>query len=104
MFLFTIVAKPDSADPGYGNVGGAYVNAWIRSDHDQEAEASAKALITKSGWSPGRTTSVLQVQSPNEVAEEDRDFLAEAESLGYCLVFHQWPNDAADSNVEFESN
>jgi hypothetical protein len=104
LFLFTIVAKPETGTPDAEDAGGAYVNAWINSTQQDEAEQVAKALIRESGWSPGLSTDVREFSDISEICEEDSVYFQEAASSGYCLVFHQWPKGADDSRTDYEIN
>ncbi|MDJ0919022.1 MAG: hypothetical protein QNJ05_14780 [Woeseiaceae bacterium] len=104
MILLTIVATPEPDAPESADVGGAYVNAWIKSTEAEKAERIAKTLIVDSGWSPGLTTDVSELGDPMDVSEDEREYFEEAARTGYCLVFHQWPKDADDSSAEFEIN
>lgn len=104
MILLTIVANPMLGTPDTEDVGGAYINAWIKATREEEAERIAKALIVESGWSPGLTTDIIEFDDVSDVSDDERNYFEEAASVGYCLVFHQWPKDADDSSVEFEMN
>ena len=85
-------------------VGGAYVNAWISFPDKDGAESLAKFYIDAAGWSPGLTRDSAWFEETGDVAEEDRGYFLEASCHGSCLVFHEWPKHAEDTNVEYDIN
>lgn len=106
MFLFTIAAKPGPEIEEVDNdVGGAYVNVWVNFPEEGAAEVVARFYIKNAGWVPELTTETSWVVEKDYEEDDDyREYYLEAMRDGSCLVFHQWPKDAEDSDVDYETN
>jgi len=106
MFHFTIRAKPDPENHELDDdIGGAYTHVWVNFPEQEAAEVVARFYITHAGWLPELTTDTRWViEDDYEEDNEDRQYYLEALRDGSCLVFHEWPKDAEDSNVEYEIN
>lgn len=106
MYLITIHSriKPNSKTAErFPDVGGAYVNVWIQFKDFEAAEKLAKLLIRERGWIPVKTTEASVISRKGLKTKKDRQFYAEAIRYGYTLVFHMWPKDAADADVDYEA-
>ena len=72
-----------------GEVGGAYVNCWVKAGSDNEAQSVAHSFIASEGW-------IIEAieQAPRLVTEpekETEEYFEQAETDGSCYVFHKWP-------------
>ena len=79
------------------------MNCWINFKDFEAAEKLAKLLIRESGWIPEIKTGESKVQKKSLKKKSDKQYYAEAIQYGYLLIFHQWPKDAADAKVDYES-
>ena len=105
MFLITFRAriKPNSeAAKEFSNIGGAYINCWIYFKCYDAAEKLAKLLIRESGWIPEKKIEGSVIQKKELKTKEDKKFYAGAVKYGYILVFHTWPKDAVDADIDDE--
>ncbi|MHC5076921.1 MAG: hypothetical protein ACYTFM_10890 [Planctomycetota bacterium] len=103
MWVFTIIARPNSENKEFKDIGGAYVNAWIDFKDQAGAEALARFYIENEDWIPEKTRDVGWLTiSDYDKDDKNRGYLQEAEENGSCLVFHQWPKDAIDDDHDYE--
>ncbi|HEX6623589.1 MAG TPA: hypothetical protein VF064_07735 [Pyrinomonadaceae bacterium] len=105
MYLFTIRSRinPKSkAAAKHEDVGGAYVNCYIQFKDYEAAEKLARLLIRESGWIPEKRTEASVIQKREMKTKKDKQFYSETLKYGYTLVFHTWPKDAEDADVDYE--
>ena|SRR3712207_1313135 len=106
MYLFTIRArinpKSETAER-LPDIAGAYVNCWIQFKDFEAAEKLAKLLIREQGWIPEQRTDASIIQKKGLKTKKDKQFYSEAIQYGYTLVFHMWPKDAEDADVDYEA-
>jgi len=70
-------------------LGGAYVNCWIKADSSDEAHSTAFEYLASEGWIvEGVEHECRLVTEPNE---EARERFEQAQIDGECYVFHNWP-------------
>ena len=103
MFLFTFRSrlKPKSeAAQRLSDMGGAYVNCYIQFKDYEAAEKLAKLLIKEDGWIPEEMTDAWRVQKNKLKTKKHKQYYSEAIKYGYCLVFHLWPKDAEDADLD----
>jgi hypothetical protein len=103
MFLFTIksrVNRRSKTSQKYHDVGGAYINCYISFRDFEAAKKFAKLLIRDEGWIPEKVIDAWKIQKREMRTKRDRQYYAEAIKYGYSLVFHLWPKDAPDAEVE----
>jgi len=106
MFLFTIRSRvnPKSAYAKENpDVGGAYANCYISFKDYDAAHKLAKVLIREQGLIPEKDTEAWKLQKQKLKTKKDKQYYAEALKFGYCLVFHVWPKDAEDADVDYEA-
>lgn len=106
MFLFSIRSKvnPRSAyAKDNPDIGGAYANCYISFKDYDAAYKLAKLLIREQGLIPENHVEAWKLQK-QKLAKNDRQYYAEALKFGYCLVFHAWPKDAGDADVDYEAS
>ena len=106
MFYFRIQAtpKPDSNHAKDG-VGGAEVSVWINFPHDEGAEVLARYYIEDGGWISGRIMETIPTSLDDYPPDHhSRKFVEEAIENGGSFVFHRWPSDAEDADVDYEMN
>lgn len=92
MYLLTIVAVTTEENPDHGKVGEAYVNCWINTDDEAEAEETANRIIESDGWSVVATEEIDTVTVDDY--DEDDPYLScyeQALTDGEVLVFHISP-------------
>lgn len=105
MYLFTFPSKVNTKSEvaaEYKDFGGAYINCYISFKDAEAAEKLAKILIRERGWIPGKLKDGWKIQKRKLKTKRDKQYYAEAIKYGYTLVFHLWPKDAADANVDYE--
>lgn len=105
MYLITIRAriKPNSeATEKFPDIGGAYVNCYIQFKDYDAAEKLAKLLVRQRGWIPEKTTDAWVLLKSKLKTKKEKQYYSEALKYGYSLVFHMWPKDAADADVDYE--
>jgi hypothetical protein len=103
MYLFTIPSRinPKSkAAEKFPDIGGAYVNCYIQFKDYEAAEKLAKLLIKEEGWIPEKMTDAWRVQKNKLKTKKHRQYYSEAIKYGYSLVFHMWPKDADDADLD----
>tara|TARA_B100000315_G_C14064294_1_gene357620 strand:+ start:146 stop:436 length:291 start_codon:yes stop_codon:yes gene_type:complete len=93
MYLFTIEAVPSPKREESKNFDGAYVWCWISYTEEWGAERLARMYIEASGWIPGETTETSSLERSDCIKQEEQECFVEAESVGYCLVFHTWASE-----------
>jgi hypothetical protein len=106
MYLFTIrsIIKPNSkAAEEFSHAGGAYVNCYISFKDFAAAEKLAKLLIREEGWIPEKRTEAWKIQRKQLKTKKEKQYYSEAIKYGYTLVFHTWPEDAKDADVDYET-
>lgn len=106
MYLVTIRSriKPNSeAAKKFPDVGGAYVNCYIQFKDYDAAEKLAKLLIREQGWIPEKLTEAWELRKSRLKTKKEKQYYAEALKYGYSLVFHMWPKDAEDADVDYEA-
>ena len=105
MYLFTIrsrVNPKSKAAERFCGVGGAYVSCFISFKDFAAAEKLAKLLIKEEGWIPEKRTEAWKIQKKKLRTKKDKQYYSEAIKYGYSLVFHLWPKDAEDADVNYE--
>ena len=84
-------ARPGRHLPEAKEVGGAYVNCWIKAVTEQEAQKTASDFIAAEGWI------IEAVEHECHVIDEPNDHTRErfkqAQIDGSCYQFHEWPID-----------
>jgi len=102
MFLITFdsLIKPNSiAAKRFPDIGGAYVNCYIQFKDYDAAEKLARLLVRERGWIPRQITDARLIRQSKLKTKKQKQFYSEALKYGYSLVFHMWPKEAADSDV-----
>ena len=103
MYLFTISSKinpKSTAAEKLPEIGGAFVNCYIQFKDYEAAEKLAKLLIKDEGWIPGKVTDAWRVHKNKVKTKKQRQYYSEAIKYGYSLVFHMWPKDADDADID----
>jgi hypothetical protein len=106
MYLITIRSriKPNSkVAERFPDIGGAYVNCYIQFKDYDAAEKLAKLLIRAQGWIPEKRTEAWELRKSKLKTKKEKQYYAEALKYGYSLVFHMWPKDAEDADVDYEA-
>ena len=107
MFLFSIRSRVNPKSK-YARenpeVGGAYANCYISFKDYDAAHKLAKLLIREQGLIPERDFEAWKLQKQKLKTKKDKKYYAEALKFGYCLVFHVWPTDAEDADVDYEDS
>ena len=106
MYLITFRSKINpkaKAAEKFSDTGGAYVNCYIQFKDFEAAEKLAKLLIRAQGWIPEKRTDAWVIQKKKLKTKKERQYYAEAIKYGYSLVFHMWPKDAEDADVDYDS-
>lgn len=106
MFLFSIRSKVNPKSEyakDNPDVGGAYANCYISFKDYDAAYKLAKLLIREQGLVPERDVEAWKLQK-QKLTKKDKQYYDEALKYGYCLVFHVWPKDAEDADVDYEAD
>ena len=91
------------ARPGQGlgdknDVGGAYVNCWIKAGSSHEAQNVAYSYVTSEGWIVEAVEHEARLQSDPD--KESEEHFEQAQIDGSCYVFHEWPvGDHSEEHV-----
>ena len=88
--MMEAVPKPDN--PEGRELGGAYVNCWVKADSQTEAQARAKEYIEAENWACLQTEEVSPAR--REAYLDEPESLAcfdEAVERGISAVFYAWP-------------
>lgn len=97
-FLFEVLPEPDSEN--FEDSGGAFVNCWIRSNSEHEAEIIAVEAIRNDGW-------CIQSLEDKFIAEKERyvddpevlELYEQAEKEGESYIFNIWPPEPQDDDT-----
>jgi len=92
VYFLRFAALPKEGSDDYGESGGAYVNCWINTEDEEEAERFARQFLSESGW----TIEVRDDSHPSSLedalqSDHDLQYYQEAEEHGSSFVFHKWP-------------
>jgi hypothetical protein len=108
MYVITLEVEPKPGTPQAADTGGAYAVCWINFQLQDGAELLAKYYVEQGGWTPKNVDQVSWVEEGHydkevkgEEREELKQYYAEAEEDGVCVVFYQWPPDAEDAHVDY---
>jgi len=94
MYCVMIRARPDySAEDDADEWAGAYANCYIEFPDSRGAEVLARWYLADVGFIP---ECVLQMRTvdPEDVDEDVAAYIREAQTDGYSLVIHEWPEGA----------
>lgn len=103
MFLFTIksrVNKKSKVSQRFHDSGGAYVDCYISFKDFDAAQKLAKLLIRDQGWIPEKVIDSWKLQKRRLRSKKQKQYYDEAIKYGYSLVFHHWPKDAPDADID----
>jgi len=104
MFLFTIKSRVNrrakTSQRFHDTAGGAYVSCYIAFKDFEAAKKLAKILIRDEGWIPEKVQESWRIQKRQMRTRKDKQYYSEAIKYGYCLVFHHWPKDAPDADLD----
>jgi hypothetical protein len=97
-FLFEVL--PDQNSEHFEESGGAFVDCWVKSDSEREAERIAVEVIRIDGW---------RIQSLHDsfIAEKDRyaddpeilELYEQAEMAGESYLFNIWPAEPQEDDT-----
>jgi hypothetical protein len=82
-------ARPGSQLAESKDVGGAYVNCWIKAHSLAEAQDLAAEGVASEGWVIEAVEEEIRLVTQPD--EETRERFDQAEIDGSCYVFHTWP-------------
>jgi hypothetical protein len=100
LFLVTVVARPRHDNSESTKVGGAYVNCWIDEPSEVSAVARAEAEVREADWIPESIQKIVVVTRKDYESHEDgREYFEQALIDGVVLVFHTFPNEAAEDEA-----
>src|SRR5262245_46043578 len=102
MHYFMIEATPAPDNDQEHGVGGAFVNCWINFILEDGAEVLARYYIKQAGWIPGVAHEHLLVKADTYQDDpENLQYYLEAEADGASFIFHSWPANAEDADVDY---
>ena len=100
IYYFLFEALPDQNSEHFKESGGAFVNCWVKSDSEREAERVAVEAIRNDGW---------YIQSLHDcfIAEKDRyagdpeilELYEQAEVEGESYLFNIWPPEPQEDDT-----
>jgi len=97
MYLLTFDAVPTQLHEEFKEVRGAFVNAWIPSDHAEgldEAEAMAREHIIGSHWCIKKLDRSSMIDEDDfEPHDDDSEYFECALSGEQAYVFNTYPHD-----------
>ena len=68
------------------------MNCWVAFAAPDGAKLLARHYVEKEGWIVSRRAAVFAVDEARcKKDRKEKQYFAEAESYGYCLVFHCYP-------------
>jgi hypothetical protein len=96
--LIEVTPAPNSAH--FSEVGGAFVNCWIKSNTEESAAITAQASIQNDGW-------IIITIEETFIAEkeiysdkpESLELFEQAEIDGEAYRFHTWPLEPQDDDT-----
>lgn len=92
MYFFTFLSQPKPGNDSYSQYGGAYVNCWINSEKQEEAEEIARQCIDGFGWTvEAKEEDHVIYEEDYADSEEGLECYRKAEREGSCFVFHTYP-------------
>jgi hypothetical protein len=90
MFLFEFKAKPEASNPDQKTLAGAFVNCWISRGTKAKAEAVARRMIEKHGWTIVEFVKGRRI-TRNTQRLSGMKYYKQASIDKEVLVFHVWP-------------
>jgi hypothetical protein len=106
MYLITFHAKvnPKSNESErFEDCGGAYVSCYINFKDYEASEKLAKIFIKESGWIPKAKLDAWIIRRKDCKTKKDLQYYSEAIKYGHTLVFHMYPKDAEDADIDLEA-
>jgi hypothetical protein len=99
MFFLQYRCIPSEASENYGELGGAYINCWVKAISIKDARTIAELEIQENEW----IVQELEESSPirpesYENDDESLKYYQQAEIDGEVYVFHSWPNEPQEED------
>lgn len=91
IYFLQYEVSPHVANDLFSEVGGAYVNCWIKATSPQEAYSIAVNSLEDQSWLVLGLQS-CEVGDRDTMVDSEAEFYQEAEQEGEAYVFHTWPN------------
>ena len=90
IFLFEFEAKPGLSNPEHKTSAGAFVNCWISRKTKSQAEAVARKMIQKQGWTIVEFIKGRRI-TRNSQRPAGMKYYEQALIDKEVLIFHIWP-------------
>lgn len=92
MFVITFEVTPSSMHPQRDEIGGAFVNCWMKRDSLDEAIADAKALVIAADFIADEPHEISEVMRENyDESSAELAYFEQAMIDDEVLVFHTFP-------------
>lgn len=104
MFLFRYECRVDpqgrlATDQAFQQIGGAYVNVWVKFKHFPGAEVLSRFYAQQAGWTIEHKQGAWKVKK-SKSRKKDRHLIAEAAKYGYTTASHMWYKNAPDADQD----
>ena len=100
IFYLQYEASPTIESDIYNDVGGAYINCWIKTDSLQSAMKIAEKDIKNNRWVVHNLEDLGSVTNDNYDEDDNAlEYYQQALMDGEVYVYHSWPNEQQDGEV-----
>lgn len=95
---YEAIPTPDFED--YDEVGGAYINCWIKAKTEDEAKEIARKSLNKQQWKLIALEECFPVEATYyEDEPESMECFEEALTDGESYIFYEWPNEPQEEDT-----
>ncbi len=98
IYFLQYEVSPHVANELFAEVGGAYVNCWVKAASPQEAYAISNKSLVDQSWLV-LSLQTCELGDPEEMGENDTEMFQEAEQEGEAYLFHTWPNEPQEGEA-----
>jgi len=95
-YLVTYEARPAVGSSNAPNIGGGFVNCWIRSTSRDQAKRKAREHVRSNGWNIVRLMTANRTRA-NNLNKAAAPYFRQAQIDGWVCIFHTFPVDASDA-------
>ena len=99
IYYLMIEATPNSSNPERKELGGAYINCWVKATTQKDALKKVKEYICEENWSFIKLEDIWVAQRQNYTDLPDSlECYDEACENGLSAIFNTWPIDENSNN------
>ena len=100
IFYFRIEAIPTMKHDEFDDIGGAYINCWVKSSDENKAFKIASKTLAKYFWKILKTEkSFVATADMYKNIPESLECFNEAMQGGESYYFYEWPNEPQKDDI-----